>query len=78
LRDHPLKRRTKLTIYQWLTKPGPHPYQGSSRYWTAETLALAGIAPWIPAFNIINIPKLYTVLTESDWGFSAERWFLVE
>ncbi|KAJ7037365.1 hypothetical protein C8F04DRAFT_1180443 [Mycena alexandri] len=70
---NPPKRRTQLTIYQWLIKPGPHPFQGSGRYCTAEVLALAGIPPWTSAFDVMTRPELYSVLIEADAQFHSER-----
>ncbi|KAJ7456743.1 hypothetical protein B0H11DRAFT_2200061 [Mycena galericulata] len=75
---NPPKRRTQLTIYQWLIKPGPHPFQGSGRYCTAEVLALAGIPAWTSAFDVLTQPELYSVLIEADAQFHSERLWIVD
>ncbi|KAJ7708522.1 hypothetical protein B0H16DRAFT_1632661 [Mycena metata] len=72
------KARTQLTIYQWLMKPGPHPFQGSARYCSAEILALAGIPAWMSAYDVLTSPVLYGTLVESDLQFHHERLCLVE
>ncbi|KAJ7501852.1 hypothetical protein B0H11DRAFT_1991418 [Mycena galericulata] len=77
-KKNPPKRRTQLTIYQWLIKPGPHPFQGSGRYCTAEVLALAGIPAWTSAFDVLTRPELYSVLIEADAQFHSERLWIVD
>ncbi|KAJ7760922.1 hypothetical protein B0H16DRAFT_1812213 [Mycena metata] len=72
------KARTQLMIYQWLMKPGPHPFQGSGRYCSAEILALAGIPAWTSAYDVLTSPILYGTLVESDSQFHHERLCLVE
>ncbi|KAJ7769295.1 hypothetical protein B0H16DRAFT_1778749 [Mycena metata] len=72
------KAQTQLMIYQWLMKPGPHPFQGSGRYCSAEILALAGIPAWTSAYNVLTSPVLYGTLVESDSQFYDECLCLVE
>ncbi|KAJ7680770.1 hypothetical protein DFH06DRAFT_1164140 [Mycena polygramma] len=78
LRKYAPKFRTTTTIYQWMISSGPHPFQGNGRYCSAEVLALAGIPPWVPVYDVLMNETAYCILTEADFQFHSERWFLID
>ncbi|KAJ7614204.1 hypothetical protein DFH06DRAFT_1307650 [Mycena polygramma] len=78
LRKYAPKFRTTTTIYQWMISSGPHPFQGNGRYCAAEVLALAGIPPWVPVYDVLMNETAYCILTEADFQFHSERWFLID
>ncbi|KAJ7085668.1 hypothetical protein B0H15DRAFT_801818 [Mycena belliarum] len=79
LRQHAPKRRTSTSIYQWMSKAGSiHHMQGNGSYTTDEVLALAGIPPWVPAFDVLNDEYLYAVLHESHFQFLLERVYRMD
>ncbi|KAJ7983080.1 hypothetical protein DFH06DRAFT_1123098 [Mycena polygramma] len=79
LRYYAPRRKSKKTIYQWISMPGSrHQFQGTGSYMTDELLARAatlsgihlthlrkGIPPTMAAYDVLNSPYLYKILHDT-------------